>query len=244
MPNGGERLAAEPDVLLDGEVGDQRQFLEDGARRRRAAPRSDWRRDRARRAAGSRPASAAERAGEDLDEGALAGAVLAEERMHLAGAGGEVGMPLRATMPPKRLLKPPMPGSGPCERRSRYGAALAVEPPGRRREEGYEPAASSAVISTQSGVIGSVRPGRLVREGVLADLDLLHDGVGIELGLERRRWSTRKSPSTRMAVGGLRLAVEDVDRELDRLGREIGRVGAENALRPVRSAAQVVAETL
>ena len=35
------------------------------------------------------------RAGKDLDEGALAGAVLAEQRMHLAGAGAELGFAQR-----------------------------------------------------------------------------------------------------------------------------------------------------
>ena len=67
---------------------------------------------------------------------------------------------------------------------------LDDKPPGRRWDgtPTYEPAASAAVISTQSGVIGSVRPGAPVGEGVLADFDLLHRGAGIELRLRSGRW--------------------------------------------------------
>ena len=42
-----QRLAAEPDVLLDRQVGDQRQFLEDGGDAARAGRRPDWPGDRA-----------------------------------------------------------------------------------------------------------------------------------------------------------------------------------------------------
>ena len=42
-----------------------------------------------------RAAVVADGAGEDLDEGALAGAVLAEQRVHLAGARAELGVAQR-----------------------------------------------------------------------------------------------------------------------------------------------------
>ena len=46
-----------------------------------------------------RPAVAADHAGEDLDERALAGAVRAEQRVHLARLDDEVGRPQRDTGP-------------------------------------------------------------------------------------------------------------------------------------------------
>ena len=85
---------AEPDVLLDGQVGDQRQLLEHGG---------DAAFARLVGVGGAKllavdqdgAAVVADRAGQDLDEGALAGAVLAEQRVDLAGAGGELGFAQR-----------------------------------------------------------------------------------------------------------------------------------------------------
>ena len=85
---------AEPDVLLDGEVGDQRQFLEHGGD---AARLRGVRIGRAIVLAidEDRAAVMAHGARQDLDEGAFPGAVLAEQRMHLAGAGTEFSLAQR-----------------------------------------------------------------------------------------------------------------------------------------------------
>ena len=77
-----------------------------------------------------------DRAGEDLDEGALAGAVLAEQGVHLAGARRGTRHRVSATMPPKRFGH----GRGLDQvhgRRARKETApLATDkPPGRRRED-------------------------------------------------------------------------------------------------------------
>ena len=89
-PDGRERFAAKPDVLLHRQVGNERQLLEHG---RNAGLLRLLRVSRTIRRAGKRhrPAIRAHGSGEDLDERALAGAVLAQQRMHFAGAGGKIG---------------------------------------------------------------------------------------------------------------------------------------------------------
>ena len=81
-PHGADRRAGEPQVLRDGEVGHERGILEDGRE-------PDPCRLRGRGDAHGRPVDEdlagvrADHARQHLDEGALAGAVRAEERMHL-----------------------------------------------------------------------------------------------------------------------------------------------------------------
>ncbi len=82
----GQRLMPEPDVLLDRQIGDERKLLEYG---RDAQRLRGIRIVRAKVLAVdvNRSRVVAQRAGQDLDERALAGAVLAEQRMHFAGTG-------------------------------------------------------------------------------------------------------------------------------------------------------------
>src|SRR6188508_1677282 len=101
----------------------------------------------------------ADRAREDLDEGAFAGAVLTEQRVHLAGAGGELGFAQRDNA--AVAFRQACGG----DEVHRYLAPVtrclpADYPPGGKGQERpyLVPAASAAVISTQSGVIGNVRP--------------------------------------------------------------------------------------
>ena len=79
------RLDAEQDVLGDGQVRRQRQLLVDHRHARAARVQRLGRRVRPRRRASS-PRVGLQRAREDLHERALAGAVLAEQRVHLARA--------------------------------------------------------------------------------------------------------------------------------------------------------------
>ena len=81
-PHRADRRAGEPHVLLDAEVRHERGILE---HRREPDPRRLRRRGDAHRAPSTRisPASGADHARQHLDERALAGAVRAEERVHL-----------------------------------------------------------------------------------------------------------------------------------------------------------------
>ena len=136
-PERGEGLAAEPDVLLDGEVGNQRQLLEDG---RDAGALGGARIGGDERlAAQENPAFVgAERPGEDLDEGALAGAVLADEGVDLAGGGMELGArqggDAAEALRNRRCLDQVHARPAPAEKKRR--PIGLIEPPGRRREEG------------------------------------------------------------------------------------------------------------
>ena len=77
----GLRLTPEPDVLLDGEIGNQRQFLK---HRRNAASLRVVGIGRAKVLAVHKDGTPviARRAGQDLDESAFARAVLTKKRMH------------------------------------------------------------------------------------------------------------------------------------------------------------------
>src|SRR4029079_10298165 len=85
----GPRFPAKPDVLGDRQVRNERQLLED---RSNAGPRGLLGADRGERAPvdAQRPAVRAERTDEDLDQRALSGAVLAEQRMDLTAARAEI----------------------------------------------------------------------------------------------------------------------------------------------------------
>ena len=85
-----ERRLGEAQVRPDVEIRDERRLLVDGDE---AAPAGLGRRvdDRAAAADGDRAAVGPDGAGEDLDEGALAGAVGAHQRVDLAGADRERG---------------------------------------------------------------------------------------------------------------------------------------------------------
>ena len=101
-----------------------------------------------------------DRAGEDLDEGAFSGAVLADQRVDLAGLGVELGARQGgdAAVALRNCRGFEQAHVGLRKEKRRPGNDT---PPGRRGRVPslYEPAASSAVISTQVGVIGSVSPG-------------------------------------------------------------------------------------
>ena len=81
----------------------------------------------------------AERAGEDLDEGALAGAVLADEGVDLAGGGVELGARQRGdaaeALRNRRCLDQVHARTVRPLKKKRRPIGL-IEPPGRRREEG------------------------------------------------------------------------------------------------------------
>jgi hypothetical protein len=82
-------LAAKKDILGDCQIGDQRQFLEHRANAGFTCPaRAEG---RIRSAAELQLSSVgSDGAREDLDEGGLSGAVLAEDGVHFAALGGEV----------------------------------------------------------------------------------------------------------------------------------------------------------
>src|SRR5262249_8030637 len=85
-----EGLVPEPDVLLDRQIGDERQFLEHGGNALGL---------RAARTCGVKPLApekngalvALHGAGQYLDEGALAGAVFPDQRMHFACSSVKLG---------------------------------------------------------------------------------------------------------------------------------------------------------
>src|ERR1051326_6023142 len=80
---------AEKDVLGDGEMRAERELLVDVGDA--ASPRVDRGRGRVRRAVDRHRAGVgAEKTGEDVEQRALAGAVLADERVHFAGTQAEV----------------------------------------------------------------------------------------------------------------------------------------------------------
>ena len=169
----GARLAAEPDVLLHGEVGDQRQLLED-----RGDP-AGLRRVGVLRPVGravdeDRPGVVPHRAREDLDEGRLCprrsrrGARAPRRRAPRSARRSS------ATMPPNRFERPE------TSIRSKCAASWAAASPGvpeRPVSKAQLPAASAAVISTQSGVIGRVRPGGWSLKAFLPSSILQHRGV-------------------------------------------------------------------
>ena len=88
-PHRRQLLPPEPDVLGDRQVRDERELLED--RGDPGARRSAWAARVERLAEQSQLAVVGvQRAGEDLDEGALARAVLADQCVHFAARGLEV----------------------------------------------------------------------------------------------------------------------------------------------------------
>ena len=82
------RLVAEQEVLGDRHPRHQRQLLEDGRRRRAPARRAGRERSTSSPLTRTTPSSGLSTPLEDLDHRALAGAVLADERVHLAEVGG------------------------------------------------------------------------------------------------------------------------------------------------------------
>ena len=131
-----DRLPAEEDVLGDGEIGLQVQLL---------VHRADAERLRLRRGGDRRPARPSSRIGrvgpvdaaDDLDQRRFAGAVLAEQRMHLARRGGRSSTPSSARTPGKLLAMsassksgsamrsiPPAPSTLARVRRLHLGAAV------------------------------------------------------------------------------------------------------------------------
>src|SRR5260221_14786123 len=85
----GRELGAQEDVLLNREGRDQREFLEDRADAEHSRLMHGLQ-DQRRVAQAQRAGGWLKRAGDDLDEGRLAGAVLTEKYMYLAGAQIEV----------------------------------------------------------------------------------------------------------------------------------------------------------
>ena len=109
-----------------------------------------------------RAAVVAHSAGQYLDEGALSGAILAKQRMNLAGTGGEFGFAQRDDA----AIAFRQAGDGNevhevlCAWTATRCLPAMISPGGNSNPpDHFVPAASAAVISTQSGVIGSVRPG-------------------------------------------------------------------------------------
>ena len=142
------RRVAEEDVLGDGQLGKEQQLLVDGGD---AAGRGVARGDRLQRLVADVDGAAVRRvgAGDDLDQRRLAGAVLAEQRVHLAGLHVEVDVLQHADAaeglrhafePHQRRHRHPSPGPSCCRARPEprlHGSAPAStsippgQPPGR-----------------------------------------------------------------------------------------------------------------
>ena len=95
----GQRLAAHRDVLGHGEVGEQRRLLVDDRDAGGLARRPGWPARPSAPSSSSVPVSGPVHAGEHLHDGGLAGAVLADERVRLAGVQREATPCTAATAP-------------------------------------------------------------------------------------------------------------------------------------------------
>ena len=91
-----QRVAAHHHVLRDGQVGEQRSAPGRSPRCRRRARRAGPWKSTGSPSTSSSPASGRDDAGQQPDEGGLAGAVLADQRADLAGAQRDVAVAQRA----------------------------------------------------------------------------------------------------------------------------------------------------